>query len=718
MDGVIESANNVIVDNSFTYPFGTTEQFPQMQDSDLQELQNSAHYYMECSNKGKCDRTTGECQCYDGYDGVACQRASCPGYPNSCSGHGTCKTIEQLAHSDNGNVYKLWDRKTTMGCECDAGYAGADCSQRQCKSGVDPLYLDDVSTVKSSIFNFATLTTAVLPSNTPHDEVFTNGETQVQNGAWAIRYFDNFGEDWVTEPIAGGADCADVTQALYSLPNNVIPPDSLLCTKASVINGTENSWSQAGSGIVESASAADSDYQAGIRHTTKIIYKMAFVEAQIPDGEGQLTSDLPLTVFYGSNDTSIKHRTPISGFVYRVRFMGNPGKIRSPEIEIYLDGKRPSLVSAPTVAVDPAKMSKVITKVWTDGQQGEDVDYFADHCDGVTTTISKKHGVSYLNGMTLPEKNLLKKCLGDSDFDTSNNVEVYNWDHGSRAYPHIVKLVRTVTTQYDGGYYAVLWFDSLTNWDTTTTGGTFKLLNPFYPPDALATDNYDIYTTKGTLALTTDQAEATFGFASKYIYMTNITYDQLLHDTTKSPFDGDISCEVGNNNAGKMSYISHCLNKTDLFTLINWDMPEYNPPYINLYTAERLHTGQYEASVTDRFNVVDTGVNAGTLKDKKELHYMTHFINTDLATNWAATVGNFAPTGLHNGKDFNHFTATGTIMGKPQYKVYKFFPAVASSYEYVAQCSNRGICDTETGTCQCFPGYTDDNCAIQSSLAV
>ncbi len=107
MDGVIESANNVIVDNSFTYPFGTTEQFPQMQDSDLQELTNSAHYYMECSNKGKCDRTTGECQCYDGYDGVACQRASCPGFPNSCSGHGVCKTIEQLAYSDSGNVYKL-----------------------------------------------------------------------------------------------------------------------------------------------------------------------------------------------------------------------------------------------------------------------------------------------------------------------------------------------------------------------------------------------------------------------------------------------------------------------------------------------------------------------------------------------------------------------------------------------------------------------------------
>jgi len=693
MDGVIESANNVIVDNSFTYPFGTTEQFPQMQDSDLQELQNSAHYYMECSNKGKCDRTSGECQCYDGYDGVACQRASCPGYPNSCSGHGTCKTIEQLAHSDNGNVYKLWDRKTTMGCECDAGYGGPDCSQRQCKSGVDPLYLDDVSTVKASIYEFATLTTAAIVNGTAHSAVFTNGEAQVKNGAWSIRYFDNFGEDWVTEPIPGGAPCEVVTKALYDLPNNVIPPASLICTKSAVFNGTESTWSETGAAI----------WDAGTKHPSRIIYKMAFMEAQLPNGEGELSSDVPLTVFSGSTETT-KHRTAISGFVYRVKFLGNPGKIRSPEIEIYLDGKRPSLVSAHTSGT--SKPATVITRVWTDGQQGEDVDYFADHCDGVTATISQNSGVSFLNGMTVPEKNLLKKCLGDSDFDTTNNVEVYNWDIGSRAYPHIIKLVRTVTTQYDGGYFAVLWFDASVQWDATTTGGTFKLLNPFIAPDTLSTDNYDIYTTKGTLALTTELAEATFGFASKYIYMTNISYDRI-GSAVAAPFDGDISCEVGNNNAGKLAYISHCLNKTDLFTLINWDKPQYNPPYINLYTAERLYTTNFTASVADRFAITGDG----TGKNMREMHYMTHFINTDLATNWAATVGNF-----HGVSTFNNFGSD--VLGSPQFKVYKFFPAVASSYEYVAPCSNRGICDTETGTCQCFPGYTDDNCAIQSSLAV
>jgi hypothetical protein len=30
---------------------------------------NKAHGSTECSGKGLCDRKTGECQCFDGYDG-------------------------------------------------------------------------------------------------------------------------------------------------------------------------------------------------------------------------------------------------------------------------------------------------------------------------------------------------------------------------------------------------------------------------------------------------------------------------------------------------------------------------------------------------------------------------------------------------------------------------------------------------------------------------
>lgn len=676
MSGDLSGADTPVIENNYVYPYGTTEQFPQMEDSDLVPLENSAHYYMECSNKGKCDRSTGECVCYDGYDGVACQRASCPGYPNSCSGHGVCKTIKQLAAADNGNVYELWDKDKTMGCECDAGYYGPDCSLRQCKYGVDPLYLDDAATVKYSIFDIATLTTkTTIP-------LFTDGQTDPGTGYWTLRFYDMHGEDWVTDPIIAGASCTQVLNALYGLPNDVIPASSLYCTRTYVLNGIENTFSEANP-VYDANSPINKDYQ--------IIYKMALWEARTPNDQGELSPLTPVQLYTGSNDTSTQ---AISGYIYRVSFLNNPGKLQEPEIDVHLDGKRPSLVSPD---------SKVITKVWTDGQQGENKDYFADHCDGVTATIGRTSGdagaTSFLTGFTIAEKNLLKACLGDADFDTSNNQDVYNWDKGTKLYPHMIKLVRTVTTYTDGGYYAVVWYDTSEQLDNTATEGTFKLLNPFTPPDNMLTNNYDIYTTKGTLALTSNNSEATFGFASKYIYTTNITYD-VLGGRGLQMYDGDISCEIGNNNAYKMEYIFHCLNKTDMFTLINWEYPNYNPPRINLYSAERLYTGNYQYSVQDRFS------HATSENQDNEMHFMTHFITTDISTNWGAVV--LAGQGADNTLN----------TGRPQFHVYKFFPAVDSTYEYVAPCSNRGICDTDSGTCDCFSGYTSDSCSEQSSLAV
>ena len=48
--------------------------------------------------------------------------------------------------------------------------------------------------------------------------------------------------------------------------------------------------------------------------------------------------------------------------------------------------------------------------------------------------------------------------------------------------------------------------------------------------------------------------------------------------------------------------------------------------------------------------------------------------------------------------------------------VVLFTPASSSSYTYVAECSNRGACDAD-GLCECYKGYTGDDCSQQSSLA-
>eukprot|EP01029_Cantina_marsupialis_P022530 TRINITY_DN54_c0_g1_i2.p1 TRINITY_DN54_c0_g1~~TRINITY_DN54_c0_g1_i2.p1 ORF type:complete len:352 (+),score=115.43 TRINITY_DN54_c0_g1_i2:52-1107(+) len=83
---------------------------------------NTAHQKSECSGRGICDRNTGVCGCFDGYTGEACQRTSCP---NSCSGHGICQTQKRFSSDNYSTAY---DAEKQMGCLCDAGFRGPDCS--------------------------------------------------------------------------------------------------------------------------------------------------------------------------------------------------------------------------------------------------------------------------------------------------------------------------------------------------------------------------------------------------------------------------------------------------------------------------------------------------------------------------------------------------------------------------------------------------------------
>lgn len=97
---------------------------------------NDAHPRMECSNKGICDRGSGECKCFEGYDGMACERTLCP---NECSNRGICMTQKALAEAAGTTYETPWDATKHVGCKCDLGYRGPDCSQKECPSGEDVL---------------------------------------------------------------------------------------------------------------------------------------------------------------------------------------------------------------------------------------------------------------------------------------------------------------------------------------------------------------------------------------------------------------------------------------------------------------------------------------------------------------------------------------------------------------------------------------------------
>ncbi|KAL9181287.1 hypothetical protein ACHAXT_010092 [Thalassiosira profunda] len=145
--------------------------------SDAATADDTAHNLAECSNRGKCDRNTGQCSCETMFEGSACERSKCH---NDCSGRGRCLSAKALARmqdpgvlrKDTGctsadicsdvdcddrdygacasvHVYETpWEAEQFFGCLCDEGYAGYDCSIRTCARGDDPLTTSQVNDVQ------------------------------------------------------------------------------------------------------------------------------------------------------------------------------------------------------------------------------------------------------------------------------------------------------------------------------------------------------------------------------------------------------------------------------------------------------------------------------------------------------------------------------------------------------------------------------------------
>ncbi|CAM9408980.1 unnamed protein product [Discosporangium mesarthrocarpum] len=119
--------------------------------SDEATATDVAHVSAQCSNRGKCNRKTGRCQCMEGFSGAACERSTCP---HQCSGHGTCRSMEDFAEDfrdDNSNQYlytNVWDSNKLHRCVCDTGYHGYDCSLRMCPTGDDPLTTGQVNEIQ------------------------------------------------------------------------------------------------------------------------------------------------------------------------------------------------------------------------------------------------------------------------------------------------------------------------------------------------------------------------------------------------------------------------------------------------------------------------------------------------------------------------------------------------------------------------------------------
>ena len=232
----LSGTGTTVIAGSTVYPHGTTEQYPLMVDSAGGSLTNTGHAYAECGNKGICDRKSGECDCFPGYSGAGCQKAACG--DATCSGHGVCMSAQDLAAADHGNVYNLWDSEVTMGCKCEPGYSGPTCESKMCKHGLDPLYIDDdYMTIRAPTARVLLQYVNVTGNLEAMDELGNadaDGDLSTGlsiTGTYAIKFYDAFGEDYQTDPLAATAGCIEIKAALESMANDIVPAGSVICSE-------------------------------------------------------------------------------------------------------------------------------------------------------------------------------------------------------------------------------------------------------------------------------------------------------------------------------------------------------------------------------------------------------------------------------------------------------------------------------------------------------
>lgn len=218
------------------------------------------HKYAECSARGICDRTTGQCDCMPGYEGKACQRTTCP---NDCSGHGQCSYIEDLPFTISHMAYEKnqgysydddpvafsyygWDEMKTRGCLCDPEYGDVDCSKRLCQFATD--VMDGRPDMEVAATYHTQHLTIVEDIQSSFDEG-SNDEWSGNSGkTFALKFISKTNETFYTTPInmpkinsldyttntednAFEGGCLKfslaVQNSLIALPNGVIGPNGV-----------------------------------------------------------------------------------------------------------------------------------------------------------------------------------------------------------------------------------------------------------------------------------------------------------------------------------------------------------------------------------------------------------------------------------------------------------------------------------------------------------
>lgn len=260
---------------------------------DTPNKQGKFHKYVECSGRGLCDRGTGECQCFDGYEGKGCARTTCP---NDCSGHGTCEYIEDMSFGATWTDYtsfgfntdsktfefSSWDAGKTRGCVCDATFGDIDCSKRMCPYGNDILDVrDDLNDDQ-----YEHVQQLAFVSNYNTGGTGTTGD--LTGETFALTFTSKLNETFTTIPIvfdgSANADMRnDIQLALLSLPNRVIDGVSV------DVSLTDTTTLGSGGGTPAAGTELDNMFDNSGSAENVVLVKITFTGSAVQGRQNYLT---------------------------------------------------------------------------------------------------------------------------------------------------------------------------------------------------------------------------------------------------------------------------------------------------------------------------------------------------------------------------------------------------------------------------------------------